>query len=255
VIVRRAPGEGWTDAVLAAMNQSVAVVSVPNCHWTDGAVLDLGRIGAAARDAGAALVIDASQSFGAFPIDVKRVRPDFLVSVGYKWQHGPYGISYLYAAPRWREEGVPIEHSWMTRAGAEDFAGLTTPVDRYRPGARRFDMGEFPQMITLPMAAAGLEQIAAWGVERIQATLSAATRLIGDAAREGGLEVTPPDRRVGHFLGVRGTPEHIGGLQERLRAANIRVAARGDSLRISPHLHNSAEDIENLCALLARRDA
>ena len=63
VVVRAAPGGGgWTAAVLAVLEAGgVAVVAVPQVHWMEGAVLDLVAIGAAARRAGAALVIDATQ--------------------------------------------------------------------------------------------------------------------------------------------------------------------------------------------------
>lgn len=250
--VTRPPGEGWTEAVLAAIDARTAVVSVPHCYWTDGALLDLVRIGGAARAAGAALVVDASQSMGALPLDVAAVRPDFLMSAGYKWLHGPYGLSYLYAAPRWREEGVPIEQSWMTRDGAEDFAGLTRPRDAWRPGARRFDMGEFSQMITLPMAVAGLAQLDAWGVDRIQATLSLVTGRIEQAARTGGWDVEPLGRRAGHMMGVRGSPERAAALGAALKAANVVVSLRGNSIRVAPHLNNGTDDVERLCEVLER---
>ncbi|MBV9880671.1 MAG: aminotransferase class V-fold PLP-dependent enzyme, partial [Gemmatirosa sp.] len=173
--VRRADGETWTDAVLAAIGDDTAVVSVPNCHWTDGALVDLPRIGERARAVGAALVVDGSQSLGAHPFDVAEVQPDFLVTVGYKWLLGPFGLGYLYAAPRWRAQGTPIEYSWLSRAGAEDFTRLADDADAYRPGARRFDAGEFPQFVLAPMAEAALEQLLDWGVAHVQASLATLT--------------------------------------------------------------------------------
>jgi len=68
--------------------------------------------------------------------------------VGYKWLLGPYGLGYLYAAPKWRTTGEPIEYSWLTKNDSENFAGLVNYRDDYRPGARRFDMGGFPGFIT-----------------------------------------------------------------------------------------------------------
>ena len=43
VTVSREPGQTWTDAVLAVLDERVAIVSVPNVHWTDGAFVDLAR--------------------------------------------------------------------------------------------------------------------------------------------------------------------------------------------------------------------
>ncbi|HZA87159.1 MAG TPA: aminotransferase class V-fold PLP-dependent enzyme, partial [Acidimicrobiales bacterium] len=88
VEVDRQPGQRWTDAVLAALDERTAVVVVPNVHWTNGAWVDLHAVKVRAGDVGAALVVDASQSLGAVPLDIESLRPDFVVSVGYKWQLG-----------------------------------------------------------------------------------------------------------------------------------------------------------------------
>jgi selenocysteine lyase/cysteine desulfurase len=251
--VRRDPGAGWTDALLDAIDDRTAVVTVSNCHWTDGSLIDLYRVGERARQVGAAFVVDASQSLGAYPVDVARARPDFLVTVGYKWLMGPYGLSYLYVAPHWRERGVPIEESWLTRAGSEDFARLVDYTEDYRDGARRFDMGEFPQFVLAPMAAAALEQILAWGVERLQATISALTARIAEGASTLGGSAMPAPQRVGHMIGIRlpgGLPHGIG---EALAAANVYVSIRGDSIRVAPHVYNDERDIDRFLAVLERR--
>lgn len=242
------PGQSWTDALLAAIDDDVAVVATPNCHWTDGSLIDLERVAPAARAAGAALVVDASQSLGAHPLDVELVRPDFLVAVGYKWLMGPYGLGYLYAAPKWCAGGAPIEHSWATRAGAEDFARLVDYNDAYREGARRFDMGEFSQFVLVPMATAALTQVLEWGVGDIGDSLHGLTSLI---EREvGRLGCSVPRERVRHMLGVQIPGGVPAGLADRLASSRVFVSVRGDSIRVSPHLYNDAGDVERFVALL-----
>ena len=59
-VVEREPGQTWTEAMVGAVDESVAVASVPNVHWTNAAAVDLPRVGAALRDAGSALGVDAS---------------------------------------------------------------------------------------------------------------------------------------------------------------------------------------------------
>ncbi|MFD5510350.1 aminotransferase class V-fold PLP-dependent enzyme [Streptomyces sp. NPDC059761] len=245
--VRREPGQTWTEAVLDALDDTVAVVSVPRVHWTDGALLDLDRIAEATRAAGSALVIDASQSAGAIPIDMRTLRPDFLVSVGYKWLLGPFGLGYLYVAPA-RQEGRPLEENWIVRKDSDDFGRLVEYRTEYQPGARRFDMGARTAFELTPMALAALEQLSAWTVPRVAVTLAATTARIASAARERGLPVPAP--RGPHMLGIT-VPD---GLQRRvvaaLEEANVFVGARGSAIRISPHLHTTGADIEQLLAAL-----
>jgi selenocysteine lyase/cysteine desulfurase len=98
-------------------------VAVPNCHWTDGTLLDLVRVGRKARETGAALVVDATRSLGAAAFDIAKIQPDLLVTATYKWLLGPYSLGFVYVAEKWRT-GKPIEYGWIVRAGSENFGEL-----------------------------------------------------------------------------------------------------------------------------------
>jgi selenocysteine lyase/cysteine desulfurase len=250
--VVRESGQSWTAAVLAALDERVAIVSVPNVHWTDGAVLDLVAIAERTREVGARLVIDGSQSVGAMPLDVRELRPDFLITVGYKWLLGPVSVGYLYVA----EEhcgGEPLEENWINRAGSEDFAALVDYRDTYQPGARRFDSGQRTKFELVPMAIAALEQILEWQVPRIAATLAARTADITQHVSRLGLAVAAHDAQRGpHMLGIR-LPDNVRAqAPAALADGNCFVAMRGSSLRISPHLHTTDQDVERLSNGLRR---
>jgi len=250
--VQRTGEQSWTDAVVGSIGPATAVVAVPHCHWTDGTIVDLVEVGRRARAVGAALVVDGSQSVGALPLDVAAVQPDFLVTVGYKWLLGPYGIAYLYVAPSRRSEGTPLERSWLAREGAEDFASLTAYRDSYRPGARRFDMGGFPMFDLMPMAVAALEQVLAWGVLSIQRSLTPLTRqFVEDVSGLGGC-APPSTACAGHLVGVRCPGGFPRSLIDALAASRVYVSVRGDCLRVAPHLHNDLADMARLLAALRR---
>ena len=180
-------GQTWTDAVLSGLDERVSIVSVPQVHWTDGSLIDLAAVSARAQDVGARLVIDGSQSIGAMPLDVAALRPDFVVTVGYKWLLGPFGLGYLYVAEEHRN-GEPIEHNWIVRGGSEDFARLIDYRDTYQPGARRFDVGERTNFELIPMAIAALEQLHAWQIPRVAAELATLTARIAAKAEQLGLD-------------------------------------------------------------------
>ena len=98
--VQRPADDDWTARGAGRDRRRCALAALPNSHWTDGGLVDLERVAAALREAGAALALDITQSGGALPLDVKRVRPNFLVCASYKWLLGPYSLGFLYVDPK-----------------------------------------------------------------------------------------------------------------------------------------------------------
>jgi len=245
LVVERQRGQSWTDAILEAVDERVAIASVPNVHWTNGAPVDLPRVESALREAGSAFVIDATQSLGALPLDVGALRPDALVAAGYKWLLGPLSVSYLYLDPA-LHGGEPLEENWISRAGSEDFGGLVDYVDEYQPGARRFDVGQRSNFQLVAMALAAIQQLLDWTVPRIAVTLRARTDGIAARAEGLGLTVAPPDARAPHMLGLELPPDAARRAAAALEERGVVVSMRGASLRISPHLHNNQEDVDRL---------
>jgi selenocysteine lyase/cysteine desulfurase len=250
ITVPRPADHDWTSAVLGHLDENTAVVAVPNCHWTDGSILDLGRVGIRAREAGAALVVDAIQSLGAHLFDVAEVRPDFLVASAYKWLLGPYGIGFMYVGKEYWD-GVPIEHNWINRRGSEDFSGLVDYQEVFQPGARRYDVGERSNFVLLPMANEALRQILNWGVENVSETIGRLTDLIEEEAKKYGIEAIPAKRRVRHIVGFKLGSAAPEDLATRLAEERIFVSVRGETVRVSPHLYNTAVDVNRLFAVLA----
>ena len=249
--VPRPDDHDWTAAVLDALDERVAVVTLPNCHWTDGSLVDLVRVGERAREVGAALVVDAIQSLGALPFDVAEVRPDFLVAGAYKWLLGPYGVGFMHVGERHRE-GKPVEHNWINRRGSEVFARVAEYRDEFAPGARRYDVGERSNFVLLPMANEALRQILAWGVENVAETVGGLTDLVEDRANDLGVEAMPKEKRARHMIGLKLGPDAPENLAARLAAEGIFVSVRGESVRISPHLYNTEEDVERLFSGLGK---
>jgi selenocysteine lyase/cysteine desulfurase len=250
VTVPRPPDYDWTTAVLDRLGENTAVVAVPNCHWTDGSILDLARVGERAREAGAALVVDGIQSLGAHPFDVAEVEPDFLVASAYKWLLGPYGFGFLYVGEDYRE-GTPIEHNWINRRGSENFSGLVDYEGAFQPGARRYDVGERSNFVLLPMANEALRQILDWSVENVSETIGALTDAIEREARKRGIEAIPAQRRARHMIGLKLGSHAPQDLAARLASEGVFVSVRGESVRLSPHLYNTSEEVDRLFAALA----
>lgn len=250
IVTVPAPADGdWTSAVCARISNGVKVVAVGHCHWTNGAFVDLVAIAAACRAAGAVLAVDATQSWGAMPLDIAAVQPDFLYASGYKWLLCPYGVGLMYVAPQWRDSR-PLEESWLKRKNAEDFAGLVNYAPDYAPGARRFDVGETCVPTTLPGAIAALEQLKCWGVPAIAASLEAITARIATMLEQLGFVLPPSRLRCPHMFGALIPPRYAGNLVAELGKRQIYISQRGRAVRFAPHLYVDRADLGRLDAAL-----
>jgi selenocysteine lyase/cysteine desulfurase len=102
------------------------------------------------------------------------------------------------------------------------------------------------------MANEALRQILAWGVENVAETVGGLTDLVEDRAGDLGVEAMPREKRARHMIGLKVGPEAPDDLAARLAAEGIFVSVRGESVRISPHLYNTEEDVERLFSVLEK---
>jgi selenocysteine lyase/cysteine desulfurase len=249
ILPRPAEG-GWTNVILGAIDDDTAIIALPHCHWTDGGLFELERIGEVCRQNGIGLSVDVTQSLGALPLDVTKIRPDFLTCAAYKWLMGPYSVGLLYVSGRWQEEGTPIEHNWIHRKNAEDFARLVDYQDAFEPGARRFDVGERSNFALVPAAETGIRQILEWGVPNVAETIEAMADEIVERVTPLGLTVLPKGERAGHYLGLQMASGLPSNLLPELAKRNVYVSVRGSSIRVTPHLYNTPADVDRFVASL-----
>jgi selenocysteine lyase/cysteine desulfurase len=239
----------WTAAVLSHLTDEVAIAALPHVHWTSGGRLDLVRIGEACRKLGAALALDLTQSLGTLPFSVREVQPDFFVAANYKWLMGPYSTGLLYVAPKWHG-GRPLEENWIQRANARDFTSLILYTPDYDAGARRFDMGERSNFALLPAATRAMKQLLEWNVTQISETAGALNRQLATAAVELGFSSPPDELRAPHYLCLRRKTGIPRKLPEILAHEKVFVSVRGSSIRVTPHVYNSVQDVERLISCL-----
>jgi selenocysteine lyase/cysteine desulfurase len=243
-------GAPWNEALLEAIGPATGIVALPTVHWTDGTVFDLEAVGERVRAVGAALLVDGTQSVGAVPFDVSRVRPDALVVAAYKWLLGPYALALTWLGPRF-DDGVPLEETWIGRKGSEDFKGLVDYTDEYQPGATRYDVGERSNFALMPVAAASLRLVSSWDPARISAYVEALSRPLLDRALELGFGVEEDAFRSPHLFGIR-MPEglELDAVRSALERWNVSVSLRGSALRISPNVYNDEADVRALVEAL-----
>lgn len=243
-------GQRWNERILDAIDESTGIVTLPHVHWTDGTLFDLEAIASRAREVGAAVVVDATQSVGALPFDVQAVQPDVLVVATYKWLLGPYSCGLAYYSERF-DDGVPLEETWIGRKGSQDFQHLVDYQDEYELGAIRYDVGERSNFALIPVVAASLKLLLGWGVPAIQEYARTLTSGLVLHAAERGFHAEEEAFSAGHIVGLR-MPEGLDltVLQQELADRQIYISLRGSALRVSVNVYNDEADMQALSEVL-----
>ena len=245
-------GAAWTEKILNAITPETSALILSTVHWADGTKYDLKTIGEKCRENNAYFIADGTQSVGALPIDVTDFKIDALITAAYKWLLGPYSIGLAYYREIYNT-GTPIEDSWMTRSNAEDFTSLAKYVDDYKPGAGRYNMGEFSSPIHLPMLDRALQQLEEWDIGAVQNySKELITPLLG-FLRENGFWIEEEAYRANHLFGIS-LPAHVNKnkLMLELQSSNVFVSLRGDSIRVSAHVYNDERDVQALIDALKK---
>jgi len=251
-IVRPKKRSDWNQSVLAAIDANTALVSIPHCHWADGFLFDLPAISDAVRQHQAVLVIDATQSLGALPLDLAVVDPDFVIASAYKWLLGPYAMAVYYISSRYHQ-AEPIEFNWLNRKDSHHFEKLINYEPNYQLGARRFDVGHRGSFSLMPMFGEALRLVAGWGVCNVASELKKMTSYLAAECRKLGLLVPEDGQHAPHIIGisfVQGEPRAKEALKF-LAQRRVFLSQRGEWLRISPYLYNNQVDLDALLSGLA----
>ena len=243
-------GKIWNDKILKAINDRTKLVAMGNVHWADGTLFNLKAIRKRTREVGAWLAIDGTQSVGALPFNVSDIQPDALICAGYKWLMGPYSIGLAYYGPA-LDDGNPVEENWINRFESENFSNLVNYNDEYQPGALRYEVGEHSNFILVPMMLTAVQQLNEWGIENIQ---EYCRKLISDPIKKleaAGYRIEDPDFRAAQLFGIRLGEEHdMNKIKAAFDKQNILVSFRGDSIRVSPNVYNTAEELTQLTEAL-----
>ena len=249
-------GPTWNERLLDAIGPGTALVVVPAVHWMYGIRFDLEAIGQRAREVGAWLAIDGTQSIGALPFDLDAIQPDAVICAGYKWLMGPYSLGLAYYGPAF-DDGIPLEEGWMNRLDSNQFHRLMDYQSTYRPKAYRYNVGEHTHFLQMPMLETALTQLIDWQPERIQEYTK---NLLSDAwpALESlGCRVEPANGSTGrshHLVGLW-LPDHADpmAVSQALQAEKVSVSARARVLRIAPHVYNTPDDVDALVRVLKQQ--
>jgi selenocysteine lyase/cysteine desulfurase len=231
-----------------AIDDETLLVSITHVSYRSGSLLDAERIARLAHERGALVLLDAYQSVGSLPVDVRTLDVDFLAAGVLKYLLGSAGLGFFYCRRELVERVWPTATGWF--ADEDIFA-----MDHrdYSPSrtATRFQSGT-PPIPAIYAGIAGIELMEAVGIAETREHVNALNSRLLDGLDELRARVVTPRRpkRRGALICVAALD--APALVAALRREGIVTSERDGNLRVSAHCYNSVEDVDAVLASLTR---
>jgi selenocysteine lyase/cysteine desulfurase len=196
---------------------------------------------------GAYLIVDAIQSAGAIPIDVKRDDVDFLTTACYKWLLSPPGTGYLYVKDDLIQKFEPPFVGW---ASVEPKVFETTEFWdiwnlRLSETASRFEVGS-PSTLSLIGAREAMRVLMNFGIENVENRILKLTSHLVQSIKDLGLKLQTPEEPQYRSGIVNFKIDKTKEVAQSLNEKGMIVSARANGIRVSPHFYNTEEEIDKL---------
>jgi cysteine desulfurase / selenocysteine lyase len=239
-------GEVTIESIVAAMTHETGVVALSHVQFSNGFRVDPEALGSIKGRH--ALVINASQSLGAFEIDVKRMKIDALCATGHKWMLSGYGSGFVYLSRELLDQTLPRSIGWLSVEHPFEMRN-----DEFRPRhdtAARVELG-CPHFAGIFSLGASVDLMTQCGTANIEARVLELNRWLTSRLHKNGWQILSPLRneiaRSGETLVKVERPAEV---VRRLFRLGVVVTEKPEGLRIATHFFNNEDDVERLIAAL-----
>lgn len=238
IVPSRDGAEIDVEGIIAAIDERTQLVCLSHATFATGALLDVAPIVRRAHEVGALVVLDAYQSVGVLPVDVKALDLDFVLGGAHKWLCGSYESAFLYVRPQLLPWLEPAVTGWIATADPLSFA----PPSGWAETARRF-AGGTPAVLPTLFSRPGLAIVRDLGLETIRSLSLAHTDHIIARADEVKLSVVTPraHERRGGIVALRFPGD--ASVARALVAEGFVCSYRG-ALRVAPHFYTTSKEID-----------
>lgn len=245
----RVAGLPVVDEIDKVLDDRTRLVTVSSVAFHNGFAADLDAIGALCSERNVLFCVDAIQSVGVLPIDVRRSRIDFLAADGHKWMCGPEGTAIFFVASERLESLKVLESGWTNVERRGKFIGCGTD---WLPDARRFEAGSLNTNGVYGLRAA-LDLIHETGIDVIAERTIAVAAMLADRLEAIGCAVASP-KPIRSGIVAATPPDVEKSLlwwHRQLEERGVVCAPREGFLRFSPHYYNDAEDVDRVIDALS----
>ena len=235
-----------TEAYVEQMSDRTQLVCTAHAYPFTGGLVDVDAVADAVHSRGGYMFLDAYQSTGIVPIDVKEQEIDMLTTGSNKFLLGGVGMAFLYVDRDVANKLEPTIRGWF---GVKDRFDFDIREPEYAPGTRRFEFGT-PPVPAAYTVEAGIELLLEYGIENVRERTVELTGYLIDEVESRGFEVATPheDDRRGAVVNIQ--VKHPDRTLETLRFRDVAAGARNGGIRAGLHFYNTKAELDRFIDML-----
>lgn len=242
--------EDPTAELIKNIDSRTKLLTISSVQYASGLRVDLERLGEACQQRGVLFCIDAIQSVGAFPIDVKKYQADFVMADGHKWMLGPEGLGFFYCRQSSINTLKLTQYGWHM---VEDMGNYDALEWSTAKSARRFECGS-PNMLSIHALSASLSLLLEVGMNTVANNLIERGQHVIDKVQQSPslTLLTKPDAQGNNIIVFKPTKHDTNELFDYLTSQQVVCAKRGGGIRFSPHFYTPFSVIDRAFTLINR---
>jgi len=239
-MVKSVGGRVLFDELVKQVDNKTRILSISSVECNSGFRSDLNRLGTFCKEKGILFFVDAIQSLGVLPLDVKKDHIDFLSADGHKWMLSVEGLGGFYISKNVVDRIRPTTMGWGNVVNAENFMDYNFTLQK---DAKKFEEGT-PNTISIHAFGAALGLLLETGIDNIEKRVISLGNYIIAKLNQRNIKIyssTLLNERSGNISFV--LDKDVSKLDSFMLENKVKLTVRDGLVRFSPHFYNNEDEV------------
>ena len=239
-MVKSVEGRVLFDELVKQVDNRTRILSISSVECNSGFRSNLNRLGTFCKEKGILFFVDAIQSLGVLPLDVKKDHIDFLSADGHKWMLSVEGLGGFYISKNVVDRIRPTTMGWGNVVNAENFMDYDFTLQK---DAKKFEEGT-PNTMSIHAFGAALGLLLEAGIDNIEKRVISLGNYIIAELNQRNIKIyssTLLNERSGNISFV--LDKDVSKLYSFMLENKVKLTVRDGLVRFSPHFYNNEDEV------------
>lgn len=246
-MVKSVEGRVLFEDLTKQVDDRTRILSISSVECNSGFRSNLNRLGAFCKEKGILFFVDAIQSLGVLPMDVKKDHIDFLSADGHKWMLSVEGLGGFYISKEAVDKIRPVTMGWGNVVNAANFMDYDFTLKK---DAKKFEEGT-PNTMSIHAFGAALDLLLEAGISNIENRVMKLGDCIITELNRRNIKIFSsiiPKERSGNISFT--LDKDVDPLYPFMMKNKVKLTVRDGLVRLSPHFYNNEDEILKVFDLL-----